>query len=77
MKWVLKTAGADGKGGVAITYGAFINTVISFIIVALVIFVLVKIVNNMHKKEAAAPAAPTDDVVLLSEIRDLLKKKQD
>ncbi len=66
---------------VAITYGIFINTIITFIIVAFAIFLLVKGYNNMKKKmekekeEApAAPPAPSKEEVLLGEIRDLLKK---
>jgi large conductance mechanosensitive channel len=63
---------------VAIGYGAFINTVINFIIVAAVIFIVIKAVNSLKRKEAeapAAPAAPTTDQLLLTEIRDLLAKK--
>lgn len=73
-KWILQAAGADGKGEVAIQYGAFFNTMIQFLIIAAAIFMVVKIVNRMVKKEEAAPAAPAADVVLLTEIRDLLKK---
>ena len=73
-KWVLQPAGADGKGEVALQYGAFFNTIIQFAIVALAIFLVVKIMNRMIKKEEAAPAAPSAEVVLLTEIRDLLKK---
>jgi len=62
---------------VAITYGAFINTIITFLIVAFCIFLVVKTYNNMKKKEEAAPSAPpapSKEEVLLGEIRDLLKK---
>ena len=66
---------------VAITYGAFINTIITFVIVAFAIFMVVKAYNkmkeNMEKKEEEAPAAPpapSKEEVLLGEIRDLLKK---
>ena len=66
---------------VAISYGVFLNTIITFIIVAFAIFILVKGYNNMksrmEKEEAAAPAAPptpTKEEVLLTQIRDLLKK---
>ena len=64
-------------GGVALGYGNFINNLISFLLVALALFFIVKGVNQLKKKEAeapAAPAAPAEDIVLLSEIRDLLKK---
>ncbi|HEX7338621.1 MAG TPA: large-conductance mechanosensitive channel protein MscL [Rhodanobacteraceae bacterium] len=75
LKWVLKAAGADGKGGVAISYGAFINTIITFLIVSFAIFMMIKVINKLHKKAEAAPAAPAADVVLLTEIRDLLKNR--
>jgi large conductance mechanosensitive channel len=61
---------------VAIGYGAFINTVIQFLIVAFVVFLLVKAVNRLRRQEAATPiepAAPTTSEALLTEIRDLLK----
>jgi len=74
-KWVLKAAGADGKGEVAVQYGAFLNTLIQFAIVAFAIFLVVKLMNRLIKKEEAAPAAPAADVVLLTEIRDLLKNR--
>lgn len=83
MKAVLKPAeigpdGAEIASEVAIMYGAFINTLIDFIIVAFAMFMVVKAVNKMKRKEEEAPAAPPAppaDVVLLEEIRDLLKKK--
>ena len=62
---------------VAISYGVFINTIITFIIVAFAIFLVVKGYNNMKKKEEAKPApppVPSKEEVLLAEIRDLLKK---
>ena len=61
---------------VTINYGAFINTVIDFTIVAFALFIVIKAMNKLKKKEAAAPtpAATPADVVLLTEIRDLLKK---
>ena len=65
--------------GVAIKYGLFVNTVIDFIIVAFAIFMMIKGMNHMKKKEVAepveAPAPPSNEEVLLEEIRDLLKKK--
>ena len=72
---------ADGTAEVAIYYGLFINSIITFLIVAFAIFMVVKGYNNMkerlEKKEAEAPAAPpapSKEEVLLTEIRDLLKK---
>ncbi len=62
---------------IAINYGNFINTIITFIIVAFAIFMVVKAYNKMKKKEEekpAAPPAPSNEEVLLTEIRDLLKK---
>ena len=81
LKYILKegVADASGKvsGEVAVLYGAFITNVIDFIIVAFVMFMIVKGVNAMKKKEEeaapAAPAGPTQEE-LLAEIRDLLKK---
>jgi large conductance mechanosensitive channel len=59
----------------AVKYGNFISAVINFLIIALVLFMIVKGINAAKKKEeAAAPAAPPQDIVLLTEIRDLLKK---
>ena len=79
LKWVLKPADAsDPKhkiAEVAIQYGAFINTLIQFVIIALAIFMVVKAINKLSRKQEAAPAAPPADVVLLTEIRDLLKNK--
>jgi len=60
---------------VAIQYGAFINTLIQFLIVAWVIFMLVKGVNAMRRAQPAEPEAPTPSEALLTEIRDLLKSK--
>jgi large conductance mechanosensitive channel len=70
---------ADAKGvvtgGAIIKYGVFLNTIIQFIIVAIAIFLVVKLMNRLTHKQEAAPAAPPPDVVLLTEIRDLLKAK--
>ena len=64
---------------VAIQYGAFINTLIQFLIVAFVVFLLVKLVNVLRRQEAAADAAapppPTPTEALLAEIRDALQRK--
>lgn len=61
--------------GVVIKYGLFVNTVIDFAIVAFAIFVMIKALNTLKKKEEATPAAPQkEEVVLLTQIRDLLKK---
>ena len=79
MKWVLKPADASNPAHkiaeVAVQYGAFINTLIQFIIIAFAIFLVVKAINRLTRREPAAPAATPADVVLLTEIRDLLKTK--
>jgi large conductance mechanosensitive channel len=63
------------KAGAVIAYGSFITILLNFIILAFIIFIMVKQINKM-KKEAppAAPAPTPEDVVLLREIRDALKK---
>ena len=66
---------AKDAGAPVIAYGQFINAVINFLIVSFVIFMLVKQVNRLKKAEAAAPSAPPREVVLLEEIRDLMKIK--
>jgi large conductance mechanosensitive channel len=76
LKWVLKPADPASKTAeVAIQYGAFINTVIQFLIIAFVIFLLVKAINRLSHKQEEKPAAPPVEVVLLTEIRDLLKSR--
>lgn len=72
----LKAAG-EGQPAVMLKYGMFINTVIDFLIIAFAIFVVIKGMNSLKKKEEEKPAAPPEppaDVKLLTEIRDLLKK---
>ena len=70
---------ADAKGvvtgGAIIKYGVFLNTIIQFVIVAIAIFLVVKLMNRLTRKQEAAPAPPPAEVVLLTEIRDLLKAK--
>lgn len=66
---------AEQAGAAIITYGAFINTLIDFLIVAFAVFVLVRGVNSLQKKEEAKPAAPPKQEVLLEEIRDLLQAR--
>ncbi|MEO5571932.1 MAG: large-conductance mechanosensitive channel protein MscL [Bacteroidia bacterium] len=64
-------------GDAEIKYGMFISSIIDFIIIALVLFLIIKGMNNIRKKEAATPAAPpapSNEEKLLMEIRDLLKK---
>lgn len=74
------TAGnlADAKKqGAVLAWGNFLTLTLNFIIIAWVLFIVVRLMNSMKKKEpaaAAAPAGPSDEVKLLTEIRDLLKK---
>ncbi len=73
-----------GKGGLSeVTFtagktvfpvGVFIQSVIDFILIAFVLFLIIKAMNSFKKKEVAAPAATPEDIVLLREIRDALKK---
>jgi len=64
---------AQEAGAVTINYGVFINTVITFLIVAFAVFMMVKNVNRWKKQEEEIPAAPPQEVVLLEEIRDALQ----
>lgn len=67
------TALAITVGDANITYGNFIQAIINFLLVAFVVFLLVRWLNRMMPKKAAAPAGPTNEEVLLTEIRDLLR----
>ena len=77
LQWVLKPDDVATAASelVAIQYGAFINTLIQFLIVAWVIFMLVKGVNRMRSQAPEAPPAPSASEALLVEIRDLLKAR--
>lgn len=83
LKVVLKDGVPDPvsgeiKGESAIMYGKFINEIITFTIVAFAVFLLVKAINKLKRKQEIAPAppaAPPADVVLLTEIRDLLQRQ--
>jgi large conductance mechanosensitive channel len=77
LKLTLKAAEGD-TAAVTLNYGTFIQTAVDFTIIAFSIFIVVKAMNSMKRKEEAAPAAPpapTRDQVLLTEIRDLLKSR--
>jgi large conductance mechanosensitive channel len=72
---VTATALVDAKKqGAVLAWGNFLTILINFIIIAFALFLVVKLINKLYKPEAVAPAAPAADVVLLTEIRDLLKK---
>jgi large conductance mechanosensitive channel len=76
LKVVLKAA-TDTDPAVTWNYGSFLQVTFDFLIVAFVVFLLIKAINMARKKEAVAPPAPpapTKDQILLTEIRDLLKK---
>ena len=80
LEWVLvaENPATEEIEKVAIQYGAFINTLIQFLIVAFVIFLVVKAINKLRRKQAEAPAepaAPTTSEALLTEIRDALKSR--
>ena len=64
----------EAQAEVALKWGSFLTAVIDFVIVAFVMFLIIKAINSMKKKEEAAPAAPAEDIVLLKEIRDALRK---
>jgi len=84
-KWVIQQGVKEGEEivtpEVAITWGAFVQTIFDFLIVAFCIFVAIKFINKLKRQSKpepevpAAPAGPTEEVKLLSEIRDLLSKK--
>jgi len=77
LKYTIQEASGEGEAAieeVAISYGTFINTAIDFLIIAAAIFMAVKVMNSMKKKEEAAPKAPAEDITLLREIRDSLAK---
>lgn len=79
LEWVLvpENPATEAIEKVSIQYGAFINTLIQFLIVAFVVFLLVKAINQLRREQAAEPeaAAPTPTEALLAEIRDELKAR--
>lgn len=88
LKWVLKPAQGE-VAEVAVAYGAFLQQILNFLIIAFVVFCMVKLINSMHSKKKAEEAAEeeteeaaeeeavvSEEVQLLSEIRDLLKNQK-
>lgn len=74
LAFTIKEAAA-GAPAVVIAYGKFIQTIIDFTIIAFAIFMVVRLINSLKKKAEEAPVAPSNQEVLLTEIRDLLKKQ--
>lgn len=82
LKIMLKAAAEDGTGGIFITYGNFIQAGINFLLVAFVLFLVIKGINGMRRKAEEEekeetpeePAEPSEEILLLREIRDSLKK---
>ncbi len=77
LSYVLKEATADAAA-VTLNYGNFLQTVVDFLIIAFAIFLMIRTMNKLEKKEEAKPApppAPSAEETLLTEIRDLLKKQ--
>jgi large conductance mechanosensitive channel len=73
---VTAAALADAKKqGAVLAWGSFLTILINFIIIAFALFIMVRLINKLYKPEAATPAGPPPDVVLLTEIRDLLKAR--
>lgn len=78
LKDAVVEAGAEVAPAVTMNYGLFINTTLDFIIVAFAIFMVIKLMNKLKRKEEAVPAAPpapSKEEVLLAEIRDILRSK--
>ncbi|MBK4716971.1 MULTISPECIES: large-conductance mechanosensitive channel protein MscL [Tenebrionibacter/Tenebrionicola group] len=74
FSWTLRPAAGDVPA-VVMNYGMFIQNIFDFVIVALAIFMAIKLMNKLYKKQEAPAAGPTKDQQLLSEIRDLLKER--
>ena len=74
----LKAAGVENIAQLSwngVKYGNFLSAILSFLVIAIVLFMVIKAVNKVNKPAEVAAAGPTDDQVLLTEIRDLLKNK--
>ena len=68
-------AAAKAAGAVTLAYGVLINTIVNFLIVAFALFMVVRGMNRMKKRQIEAPPAPSAEVLLLTEIRDLLARR--
>ena len=70
--------GPDGKVATAallLRYGAFVQSIVDFVLVAFAVFLAVKVINRLRRAPEPAPAAPAEDIVLLTEIRDALRSR--
>ena len=74
LKYVITPANGDIQES-AILYGSFIQSIVDFLIISFSIFLFVKLLNSRKKKEEADPVAPSSEVVILEEIRDIIKSK--
>ncbi len=77
LKWVLKDAVGDTPE-VAVNYGLFIQNIVDFVIIGFVIFIMIKLIEKTRKKVEVVPEVPAptpEDILLLTEIRDLLREK--
>ncbi|MDP4094420.1 MAG: large-conductance mechanosensitive channel protein MscL [Bacillota bacterium] len=76
LKWVIDS-GKNGKAALTLNYGQFLQTMIDFLLVALSIFFMIKLLSTLHKKQEEPPkeTKPSAEEILLTEIRDILKEK--
>ena len=72
----LTVEAAQKAGAVTFNYGVFINTLISFVIVAFAVFLLIRVINRLKMQEEKKPAATPEEIVLLRDIRDSLKRRE-
>ncbi len=73
---IVITEGSEDIEEAAIYYGKFIQSIVNFLLVAFVVFIVVKGINRFYKKKEEAPKAPAEEILLLREIRDLLQEKK-
>jgi large conductance mechanosensitive channel len=74
LGYTLQAAAGDAPA-VVLKYGAFVQSLIDFLILAFAIFMMIKMINSMKKKEEAAPTPPSNEEALLTEIRDALRNR--
>ena len=65
---------AKQAGAVTLNYGRFINTIVSFVIVAFAVFLMIRVINRIRRQEPPPPAATAEEVLLLREIRDAVRR---